>query len=57
MQKLVVDLEKINTQHCLLVMIKEWKEVIDKAFGVLFTDSSKDFDYDILGVLIANLHS
>ena len=40
-------------------MIKEWKETVDKgeAFGVLITDSSKDFDCcHIHGVLIAQFH-
>ena len=35
-----------NTQHCLLVMVEKWKEVLDKGGlgGALLTDLSKAVD-------------
>ena len=46
-----------STQHCLLMMVKKWKEVLDEGgFGIaLLTDLSKVFDCIRYGLLIAKL--
>ena len=46
-----------SAQHCLLVMIEEWKKVVDNggAFGALLTDLSKAFDCILHGLIIAKL--
>ena len=44
-----------NTQHCLLVMVEKWKEVVDKGGlgGALLTDVTKAFDCIKNDLLIA----
>ena len=49
--------KEFNAQHCLVSMLKKWKESVDNGgpFGVLITDLSKDFDCLHHGLLIAKL--
>ena len=51
--------EGYSTQHCLLVMIEKFKEVIDRGdkFDALLTDLSKVFDYINHPILIAKIDS
>ena len=44
-----------NTPHCLLVLIKKYKEAIDTGtnFGALLTDLSKTFDCLDLSLVVA----
>ena len=48
-----------NAQHCLLVMIKKFKEAIDMSneFGALLTDLTKTFDCINHPLLIAKLYN
>ena len=47
-----------RTQFCLLVMLEQWKNAVDKrkSFGALLMDLSKVFDCLSYGLLIAKLH-
>ena len=49
--------DSLNAQHCLMTLIEKWKKSVDNggAFGMLFTDLSKAFDYLSHGLLIAKL--
>ena len=49
--------KSLNTQHCLLKMLKIWKEVLDKGnfVGTIFMDLSKAIDTLNHDLLIANL--
>ena len=48
-----------STQHCPLMMLESWKELVDKnkAFGELMTDLSQGFDCLSHDLLIAKLHA
>ena len=50
--------KEFNAQHCLLVLVKKCREVLDKRgyAGILLTDLSKAFDYINHELLIAKLH-
>ena len=47
-----------STQHCLFMILKSWKEAVDKnkVFGALTMNLSKAFDYLSHDLLIAKLH-
>ena len=49
----------VCTQYCLLLMLKNWKRVVDdnKVFGVFLTSSSKAFDCISQDLLIAKLNA
>ena len=51
--------KKINAQHCLLVLIEKYCEVLDKLgyAGILLTDLSKAFNCSNHERLIAKLHA
>ena len=46
-----------NAQHCLLAMIKKWRNALDKGeeTGAVLTDLSKAFDFTDHNLLIAKL--
>ena len=48
-----------NAQHCLLLMIDNWKNAIDnkEVFSALLTDLSKAFDCICHDLLVAKLHA
>ena len=50
--------KEYSTQHCLLVLIEEFKEAIDTGnkFGALLSDLSKVFDCLDYSLLVAKLH-
>ena len=51
--------EDFSSQHCLLVLIEEWKTIRDKgvSFGALLTGLLKAFGCHLHDLLIAKLHT
>ena len=51
--------KEFNVQHCLLVLVEKYREVLDKRSyaRILLTDLSKAFDCIMHGLLIAKLHA
>ena len=50
---------RFNAQHCFLLMIKNWREVIDNGeeTGGVLTDLSEEFDYIYNNLLVAKLNA